>query len=69
VCITAIFPSFYRMQNSFSASMPATTSDFVGFVVFWFISLPFLWLPPEKFRLPFQVSSVYCIIAMLSMSK
>ncbi|KAL1689819.1 permease for cytosine/purines, uracil, thiamine, allantoin-domain-containing protein [Schizophyllum commune] len=67
VCITAIFPSFASMKNTLPSSMPTTTYEMVGFTIFWFCSLPFLWLPPEKFRLPFQVICIYCGVAMVCM--
>ncbi|THH15147.1 hypothetical protein EW146_g5285 [Bondarzewia mesenterica] len=67
VLLTAIFPSFAKIKNSLPDSMPATTSEMIGFFVFWFCSIPFLWLPPEKFRRPFQVTSIYCGTAMLCM--
>ncbi|KAF8996094.1 hypothetical protein BDZ89DRAFT_1084353 [Hymenopellis radicata] len=47
VCLTAIFPSFYNLPNSLPESFPATSYDMVGFFLFWFCSLPFLWIPPE----------------------
>ncbi|KAF2488825.1 uracil permease [Lophium mytilinum] len=67
VCITAIWPSFARIPNTLSASMPTTTYQFVGFILFWTFSTPFLLIRPEKFKLPFQVVSLYCGIGMLCM--
>jgi NCS1 family nucleobase:cation symporter-1 len=46
--------------------MPATTDQFVGFVVFWFLSTPFLWLRPEKFKIPFQIICTWCGVGMLA---
>lgn len=46
--------------------MPATTDQFVGFVVFWFLSTPFLWLRPEKFKIPFQIVCTWCGVGMLA---
>jgi len=66
VCLTAIWPSYARMPNTFSPSFPATTDQFVGFVVFWFISTPFLWLRPEKFKIPFLIVCLWCGIGMLA---
>ncbi|ORY05052.1 NCS1 nucleoside transporter family protein-like protein [Clohesyomyces aquaticus] len=65
VCVTAIWPSFARIRNTLPASMPTTTYEFIGFVIFWFLSTPFLWIRPEKFKLPFQVISIYCGLGML----
>ncbi|KAF2281378.1 uncharacterized protein EI97DRAFT_447379 [Westerdykella ornata] len=66
VCITAIWPSFARIPNTFGPNMPTTTHEFVGFVVFWFFSTPFLWLRPEKFKMPFLMVCTWCGIGMLS---
>jgi len=66
VCLTAIWPSYARMPNTFSPSFSATTDQFVGFVVFWFISTPFLWLRPEKFKIPFLVVCIWCGAGMLA---
>lgn len=55
------------MPNTFSANFPTTTSEFVGFVIFWFLSLPCLWIRPEKFKLPFLITSIYCGLGMLCM--
>lgn len=38
-----------------------------GFVVFWVISFPFLFVRPERFKKPFFFSSLGCGLAMLSM--
>jgi NCS1 family nucleobase:cation symporter-1 len=46
--------------------MPTTTYEFVGFVVFWFLSTPFLWLRPEKFKIPFLIVCTWCGIGMLA---
>ncbi|KAJ4382672.1 hypothetical protein N0V86_001894 [Didymella sp. IMI 355093] len=66
VCLTAIWPSFARMPNTFGSSMSTTTDQFVGFVVFWFLSTPFLWLRPEKFKIPFQIVCTWCGVGMLA---
>jgi len=47
--------------------MPTTTYQFIGFVLFWIFSVPFLFVRPERFRLPFLVTSIYCGLGMLSM--
>ncbi|EUC48695.1 hypothetical protein COCMIDRAFT_33771 [Bipolaris oryzae ATCC 44560] len=66
VCLTAIWPSYARMRNTFSPNFPTTTEQFVGFVVFWFLSTPFLWLRPEKFKIPFLVVCTWCSVGMLA---
>jgi NCS1 family nucleobase:cation symporter-1 len=54
------------MPNTFNANFPATTDQFVGFVIFWFLSTPFLWLRPEKFKIPFLVVCIWCGVGMLA---
>ncbi|USP77070.1 ncs1 nucleoside transporter family protein [Curvularia clavata] len=66
VCLTAIWPSYARIPNTFSPNFPATTEQFVGFVIFWFLSTPFLWLRPEKFKIPFLIICVWCGVGMIS---
>ena len=46
--------------------MYTTTSEFIGFAVFWVLTLPLLWIPPEKFRRPFQFITIYTGIALFS---
>ncbi|KAH7379348.1 NCS1 nucleoside transporter family protein-like protein [Phaeosphaeria sp. MPI-PUGE-AT-0046c] len=65
VCLTAIWPSYARMKNTFGPNMPATTDQFVGFVLFWFLSTPFLWLRPEKFKIPFIIVCAWCGLGMV----
>ncbi|KAI1846825.1 hypothetical protein JX266_007046 [Neoarthrinium moseri] len=67
VCLTAIWPSYAKMNNFLPDSMPTNGSEFVGFIVFWFVSTPFLWIRPEKFKMPFLVTSIYCGCGMLAM--
>ncbi|KAJ0109435.1 hypothetical protein J7T55_000360 [Diaporthe amygdali] len=69
VCITAIWPSFAEMPEFLPPSMAAITTgyQFIGFIVFWTLSMPFLFIRPEKFKWPFRVTSVYCGIGMLCM--
>jgi nucleobase:cation symporter-1, NCS1 family len=67
VCITAIWPSFAKIPNTLSANTPTTTYELIGFTVFWFISVPFLFIRPERFKKPFFVSSVACGCAMVAL--
>ncbi|WDK15240.1 NCS1 nucleoside transporter [Colletotrichum graminicola] len=60
VCITAIWPSFAKIPNTLGAGTTTTTYEMVGFIVFWVVSVPFLFIRPEKFKKPFFVSSVAC---------
>lgn len=55
------------MKNTLPSSMPTNTHEMVGFTIFWLVSVPFLFIRPERFKKPFFISSVGCGIAMLSM--
>ncbi|KAI1802671.1 uracil permease [Daldinia bambusicola] len=67
VCLTAIFPSFAKMRNFLPESLPATSDQFVGFIVFWALSTPLLWIQPEKFKIPFLFTSIYSALGMIAM--
>ncbi|KAK7736162.1 hypothetical protein SLS53_007190 [Cytospora paraplurivora] len=69
VCLTAIWPRFATMPEFLPAGMAAVTTgyQFIGFIVFWVVSAPFLWIKPESFKWPFRVTSIYCGIGMLCM--
>ncbi|KAL0065251.1 hypothetical protein AAF712_007762 [Marasmius tenuissimus] len=68
VCITAVFPSFQNLnQKQLPGNTPATVTEMIGFLFFWLFSIPFLWLPPERFKLPFLITCCYCGLAMIAM--
>lgn len=67
VCITAIWPQFAKIPNTLSASTPTTTYELVGFIVFWTVSISFLFIRPERFKPPFFISSVACGLGMVGM--
>ncbi|KAL1894044.1 hypothetical protein Sste5346_006186 [Sporothrix stenoceras] len=69
VCLTALWPSFMTIHNFLPSSMQEMTSayQFVGFIIFWVLSTPFLLIRPEKYKLPFQVVCIYCGVGMLCM--
>lgn len=67
VALTALWPSFHSLPNTLPESMPTTTSEMIGFAIFWILSVPFLFIRPERFKKPFFVSSVGCGIGMICM--
>ncbi|KAI5866567.1 NCS1 nucleoside transporter family protein-like protein [Durotheca rogersii] len=67
VCLTAIWPSYARMPNFLPDTIPATGDQFVGFIIFWLLSTPLLWIPPEKFKIPFLFTSIYTAVGMIAM--
>lgn len=56
--IGSMRPSFYTMKNHFPASAQMDTKDFIGFLVFWLLSLPILAIKPERYRIPAVISSI-----------
>ncbi|KAL8406318.1 hypothetical protein RB596_004967 [Gaeumannomyces avenae] len=67
VALTALWPSFHNLPNTLPESVPTTTSEMVGFAVFWILSVPFLFIRPERFKKPFFVSSLGCGVGMICM--
>lgn len=69
VCITAIWPSFATMPEFLPASLASVTTgyQFIGFIIFWVLSTPFLIIKPENFKWPFRVTSIYCGLGMVCM--
>lgn len=53
VCLRAIWPSIDNINNTIPASTGMTLPQFVGFIVYFIIQLPFLFLSPKK--LPYLV--------------
>ena len=75
VCLRAIWPSIDKIHNTIPASTGMTLPQFVGFIVYFIIQLPFLWLSPRKLRylvyvgsaLGFLVQLILCIWAVSTM--
>lgn len=68
VLLGSIFPSFYRMKNHFPESLPMTTQYFVGFILYNVFAIPFLYIQPEKLRVPFKYVSLISFVAILGTS-
>jgi len=60
VLITAMSPSFANVNKPL-ASGTMTTGDFISFILFTIAYLPFMWIKPEKYKIPFLISCL-CII-------
>ncbi|CAM1505876.1 Fc.00g115130.m01.CDS01 [Cosmosporella sp. VM-42] len=50
VCLRAIWPSIDRVHNTIPASTGMNLPQFIGFIVYFIIQLPFLWLSPRRLR-------------------
>jgi len=57
VFLSAIFPSYQRIPNGIPNS-GTTTQAFLGFFIYWLLSLPTVWPPIEKARHLFAAKAV-----------
>lgn len=54
IVLTAIWPSFARVDKPL-ANGTMTTGDFTSFIIFTVLYYPFIWIKPEKYKLPFLI--------------
>lgn len=66
VFLTAIWPSFARVNKPL-ANGTMTTGDFASFIIFTILYLPFIWIKPEKYKIPFLISCL-CVIPTIFVS-
>ncbi|KAI0719234.1 NCS1 nucleoside transporter family [Fomitopsis betulina] len=66
IMIGSIWPSFYNMKNTFGPNAGMQTNEFIGFIIFWTVSLPIFFLRPERYRIPAIASSVIVTIAAIA---
>jgi NCS1 family nucleobase:cation symporter-1 len=70
LCVTAvlsaIFSGFQHLDNTFPESSNLTTKQFVGWVVYNVITVPILWVPPEKTTKPLVVMNLISFFTLLS---
>ncbi|OAA61456.1 Nucleobase cation symporter-1, NCS1 [Cordyceps fumosorosea ARSEF 2679] len=64
--LSSVFPQFHYMKNTMPASTHMTTAQFVGWVVFLLISLPVMYLPPEKTKKPFAVMNTIAFVTLVA---
>ncbi|KAG1876891.1 permease for cytosine/purines, uracil, thiamine, allantoin-domain-containing protein [Suillus tomentosus] len=69
VMLRTIWPSVNNIPNSMPLSSGTNTRDFMCFLIFWVISLPFIWPPVHTIRHFFTfktiVSPIACVIFMI----
>ncbi|KAJ3037177.1 hypothetical protein HDV00_001988 [Rhizophlyctis rosea] len=56
--LRALAPSFGTLTNTMSESSGTNTRDFIGFILFWLLSLPALYFPVHKIRHLFTVKTI-----------
>ncbi|CAF3115429.1 unnamed protein product [Rotaria sp. Silwood2] len=69
-CFVLIFRSiclsYETLPNTLPASSGTNTRDFVGFIIFWTLSLIAIWFPVQKIRILFTVKSIVVPVAAIA---
>ncbi|KAG1827948.1 permease for cytosine/purines, uracil, thiamine, allantoin-domain-containing protein, partial [Suillus variegatus] len=65
VMLRAIWPSVNDIPNSMPLSSGTNTRDFMCFLIFWVIYLPFIWPPVHTIRHFFTFKTIFAPIACL----
>ncbi|KAI0463634.1 hypothetical protein LJB42_002638 [Komagataella kurtzmanii] len=68
ICLSSIFPSFNTLHNTFPDSLPMTLKQFIGFIIYHVLSIPFLYIPPEKLKHPFRFVSIISFVTIFGVS-
>ncbi|CAG8978768.1 hypothetical protein HYALB_00012500 [Hymenoscyphus albidus] len=72
LCVTAMLSSwsfgFLNMRNTLPPSAHMVTRDFIGFVLFQMLSLPFMLIRPEKVRIPVAFANFFTTCAMIGIT-
>lgn len=68
IMLSCIFSSYNNLHNTLPDSLPMTLKQFVGFVIYHVISIPFLYIPPESFHTPFKVITIIAFLAVFGTS-
>lgn len=70
LCVTAvlssIFSGFQHLENVFPESAHMTTKQFVGWIIYNVLTVPMLYLPPEKTRTLFAVMNAVSFFTLVS---
>ncbi|ONH68014.1 Thiamine transporter [Cyberlindnera fabianii] len=66
VMLSSMSESYLNMENTFSESVAMTTRDFIGFLVFHIISIPFLWVKPERLNVFVNISCVMAFFGLVA---
>ncbi|KAG3229927.1 NCS1 nucleoside transporter family [Suillus brevipes Sb2] len=65
VMLRAIWPSVNNIPNTMPLSSGTNTRDFMCFIIFWIVSLPFIWPPVHKIRHFFTFKMIITLFACL----
>ena len=63
ICLKAIWPSIEeRIPNHMAQSTGVTTAQFLGYIIFMVISMPFIYIQPHKLQNLFYVSATVVMV-------
>ncbi|KAL1960483.1 hypothetical protein VTO42DRAFT_7782 [Malbranchea cinnamomea] len=69
LCVTAvlasIFSGFHHLENRFPESAHMTTKQFIGWVVYNVLTIPMLWLPPERTKRMFYIMNTLSFFTLI----
>ena len=66
ICLKAIWPSIEeRIPNHMAQSTGATTAQFLGYIIFMVISMPFIYIRPHRLQSLLYVSATIVMVFMV----
>ncbi|KIW71751.1 hypothetical protein PV04_03885 [Phialophora macrospora] len=65
--LSSIFPSFHHMHNTLPESANTTTKLLTGWIVYNIITIPMLYIPPEKTRRLLFAMNLISVVTLISM--
>jgi NCS1 family nucleobase:cation symporter-1 len=65
--LSSIFPSFQNMHNTLPESANTTTKLLTGWIVYNIITIPMLYIPPEKTRRLLFAMNLISVVTLISM--
>ncbi|GAA5948563.1 hypothetical protein JCM21900_005172 [Sporobolomyces salmonicolor] len=67
VMITAIWPSFGRIENTLPENLGITTQEMVGFLLLWLVQAPLACIPVYRLKTFFSIKAYISMIAFLAL--
>ncbi|KAH3688623.1 hypothetical protein WICPIJ_000397 [Wickerhamomyces pijperi] len=68
VMLSALSPTFHNLKNTIPLHVHLTTKELIGWIIYHIVSLPFLFIPPEKFNIPFKFITFCAFLAIFGTS-
>ncbi len=64
--LRSISVSYETLPNTLPTSSGTNTRDFIGFIIFWTLSLIAIWFPVQKIRVLFTIKSIVVPVAAVA---